>query len=129
MDNKKYLEQYALDDAVELAFDIDNYLRTNNPDYDRIYSEVRETQEDLADNIMAGKTDKIKQVFDDMGLTSSDEPLRRLYEYEEKYPHSVQDKKPFLVMLVSRQKQDNDAQYAKWLSLPVSSETFENSSS
>ena len=45
MNNKKYLEQYALDDAVELAFDIDNYLRTNNPDYDRIYSEVRETQE------------------------------------------------------------------------------------
>lgn len=61
MNNKKYLEQYALDDAVELAFDIDNYLRTNNPDYDRIYSEVRETQEDLADNIMVGKTDKIKQ--------------------------------------------------------------------
>lgn len=99
MDNKKYIEQYALDDAVELAFEIDSYLRTNNPDYDRIYSEVRETQEDLADNIMVGKTDKIKQVFDDMGLTSSDEPLSRLYEYEEKYPHSVQDKKPFWLCL------------------------------
>lgn len=85
MDNKKYIEQYALDDAVELAFEIDSYLRTNNPDYDRIYSKVRETQEDLADNIMVGKTDKIKQVFDDMGLTSSDNPLRQLYEYEEKY--------------------------------------------
>lgn len=126
MNNKKYIEQYALDDAVELAFEIDSYLRTNNPDYDRIYSKVRETQEDLADNIMVGKTDKIKQVFDDMGLTSSDEPLRRLYEYEEKYPHSVQNKKPFLVMIVSRQKQDNNVQYAKWLSLPVSPETFEN---
>lgn len=37
MDNKKYIEQYALDDAVELAFDIDDYLRTNNPDYCACY--------------------------------------------------------------------------------------------
>lgn len=75
-----------LEEAIELAISIDSYLREHNPDYDRMYSEIMDIQQDLSDNIMLGKTHKIKQVFNEMGLTSADEPYKSLCEFEKNYP-------------------------------------------
>ena len=69
-----------------LAVRIDEYLRVNHPDYDRVYSEIIEIQQDLSDNILLGKTHRIKQVFNEMGLTSADEPYKSLCEFEKNYP-------------------------------------------
>lgn len=67
-------------------FGIDEYLRANHPDYDRVYSEIIEMQKDLSDNILHGKTHRIKQVFNEMGLTSANEPYKSLCEFEKNYP-------------------------------------------
>lgn len=69
-----------------LAVRIDEYLRANHPDYDRVYSEIIEMQKDLSDNILHGKTHRLKQVFNEMGLTSADEPYKSLCEFEKNYP-------------------------------------------
>ena len=69
-----------------LAVRIDEYLRANHTDYDRVYSEIIEMQKDLPDNILHGKTHRLKQVFNEMGLTSADEPYKSLCEFEKNYP-------------------------------------------
>lgn len=80
------LSEIEIEDSMGLAVRIDEYLRANHPDYDRVYSEITEMQQDLSDNILHGKTHRIKQVFNEMGLTSADEPYKSLCEFEKNYP-------------------------------------------
>lgn len=80
------LSEIEIEDSMGLAVRIDEYLRANHPDYDRVYSEIIEMQQDLSDNILLGKTHRIKQVFNEMGLTSADEPYKSLCEFEKNYP-------------------------------------------
>ena len=80
------LSEIEIKDSMGLAVRIDEYLRANHPDYDRVYSEIMEIQQDLSDNILHGKTHRLKQVFNEMGLTSDDEPYKSLCEFEKNYP-------------------------------------------
>ena len=80
------LSEIEIEDSMGLAVRIDEYLRVNHPDYDRVYSEIIEMQKDLSDNILHGKTHRLKQVFNEMGLTYADEPYKSLCEFEKNYP-------------------------------------------
>ena len=49
------LSEIEIEDSMGLAVRIDEYLRANHPDYDRVYSEIIEMQQDLSDNICSVK--------------------------------------------------------------------------
>ena len=85
---------------MELSVLIDNFLREHHPDYDRMYSDIFAIQKDISDNLLIGKTHKLKQLFGEMGLTADDEPFKNLCEYEKKYP-----KRLFMIY----QLKDNDS--------------------
>lgn len=80
------LSDIELEETLELSVLIDNFLREHHPDYDRMYSDIFAIQKDISDNLLIGKTHKLKQLFGEMGLTADNEPFKNLCEYEKKYP-------------------------------------------
>ena len=80
------LSDIELEETLELSVLIDNFLREHHPDYDRMYSDIFEIQKDISDNLLLGKTHKLKQLFGEMNLTESDTPAKELSDYEKKYP-------------------------------------------
>ena len=51
-----------------------------------MYSDIFEIQKDISDNLLLGKTHKLKQLFGEMNLTENDTPANELSDYEKKYP-------------------------------------------
>ena len=80
------LSDIELEETLELSVLIDSFLREHHPDYDRMYSNIFAIQKDISDNLLIGKTHKLKQLFGEMGLTADNEPFKNLCEYEKKYP-------------------------------------------
>lgn len=108
----------VLDEAIELAYDLDVYFRQHSTEYESIYSEVQETQEGIADNLLAGKTDKIKGFCAEIGMTSNSELYKRIIDFEKQY---LQNKGPFSVLVTN-----TETQAEGWLSLPAESDMFDN---
>lgn len=106
--------EIELRDSMELAVFVDTYLREHHPDYDRIYSEIQKTQESISDNLLSGKTHKLKNLFEEIGLSVKDTPFKELSEYEEKYP-----KKVFMVY----QLKENSDNYGLVYSAPIQKDT------
>lgn len=80
------LSDIELEETLELSVLIDRYLREHHPDYDRMYSDIFAIQKDISDNLLLGKTHKLKQLFGEMSLTENDTPAKELSDYEKKYP-------------------------------------------
>ena len=80
------LSDIELEETLELSVLIDTYLREHHPDYDRMYSDIFAIQKDISDNLLIGKTHKLKQLFGEMNLTENDTPAKELSDYEKKYP-------------------------------------------
>lgn len=80
------LSDIELEETLELSVLIDSFLREHHPDYDRMYSDIFEIQKDISDNLLLGKTHKLKQLFGEMNLTENDTPANELSDYEKKYP-------------------------------------------
>lgn len=80
------LSDIELEETLELSVLIDTYLREHHPDYDRMYSDIFAIQKDISDNLLIGKTHKLKQLFGEMSLTENDTPANELSDYEKKYP-------------------------------------------
>ena len=80
------LSDIELEETLELSVLIDSFLREHHPDYDRMYSDIFEIQKDISDNLLLGKTHKLKQLFGEMNLTENDTPAKELSDYEKKYP-------------------------------------------
>lgn len=106
--------EQELQDSMVLAVFVDTYLREHHPDYDRMYSQIQETQESILDNLLSGKTHKLKIVFEEMGLTEKDTPFKEFSEYEKKYP-----KKVFMVY----QLKENSDKYGLVYSAPMKKDT------
>ena len=53
-------QDMALDDATDLAFDIDVHLREHSSTYNSEHTEVMEAQENIADDIISGNFDNVK---------------------------------------------------------------------
>ena len=62
------LSDIELEETLELSVLIDSFLREHHPDYDRMYSDIFEIQKDISDNLLLGKTHKLKQVIRRNGL-------------------------------------------------------------
>ena len=109
-------QDMALDDATDLAFDIDVHLREHSSTYNSEHTEVMEAQENIADDIISGNFDNVKGLLTRYA-TQNEDFFKRLDEYRENF---LQDTGPFSVLIYNK-----ETQAEQWLLLPAKPERFE----
>ena len=109
-------QDMALDDATDLAFDIDVHLREHSSTYNSEHTEVMEVQENIADDIISGNFDNVKGLLTRYAIQNEDF-FKRLDEYRENF---LQDTGPFSVLIYNK-----ETQAEQWLLLPAKPERFE----
>lgn len=79
-----------LDDSMDLAFELDEFLRQNSPDYASLYPEAHAEKERIANELLSGETGKIRMrlaTFEqEEHMEGETAPLvERISSYEKEY--------------------------------------------
>ena len=69
--------------AMDIAFDMDEYFRQNDPQYAAEHSEAHEAKEDIYENLMAGQIAAFEEKLAALGQTTDDYLPSELEKYKE----------------------------------------------
>ena len=82
-------QDMALDDATDLAFDIDVHLREHSSTYNSEHTEVMEAQENIADDNISGNFDNVKGLLTRYA-TQNEDFFKRLFNITmDDYPRTI----------------------------------------
>lgn len=82
-EEQEFLEENdKLDMATDLAFDLDEFFRQNDPQYAAEHPDAHSRKEQIADMLLAGKTRALKEQLAEVALEPEDVLPSRIAEYE-----------------------------------------------